>query len=293
MGSAAIPNAVRRSSAIVADAANGLPQPVGERTAAAHERAVANSIILMRQRLADPLPLRTMADAACMSPFHYNRVFRTVTGIPPGQFLSAVRLARAKSLLAETSLSVTDISFEVGYQSFGTFITRFRNLVGICPTGFREAHSVYRSTPLRLLREWLPGPLGAIGGLPVECEVTAPAGFQGAVFLALFRERFPAGQPVRCQIGGPGRCRLDGGWAGEGRSVLSLGACWSSTLGELLVVQDRLLLGRASRRSGSPSQLAVRLRPPTILDPPLLTAFPLVLIEELRRHGAEQARGGQ
>lgn len=290
MDVAAIPERVLPpTSATFADAATGLAPRHGERTAIAHEKAVANSIKLMQRRLADPLPLSAMADVACMSPFHYSRVFRGVTGTPPGQFLSALRLDRAKALLAGTRLSVTDICFEVGYQSFGTFITRFRNLVGVCPTAFREAHVLHGSTPLGLLREWLLEHRRASDGAPIACEVTTPAGFDGAVFIALFRERFPAGDPIWCQVVNPGRCWLDGGGSGGGRAVLALGASWSSTLGELLVLQGRLLLARASMQGASPVRLGIGLRPPTIFDPPLLTAFPLVLIEELRRQAVRRA----
>src|SRR5947209_13544286 len=88
--------------------------------------AVERVIDLMDQRATDrPPSLREMADAAVFSPFHFHRLFNRLTGVPPGRFLSAVRLATARRLLVESGLRVTDVCFEVGYESLGTFTTQF------------------------------------------------------------------------------------------------------------------------------------------------------------------------
>src|SRR4029453_11315599 len=98
-------------------------------TVAFHAQAAERVISAMRERLDQPFSLEEMSEVAIMSPFHFNRPFRELTGIPPCQFLSAVRLQAAKRLLLTTDLSVTDICFEVGYNSLGTFIRRFTDLV--------------------------------------------------------------------------------------------------------------------------------------------------------------------
>lgn len=258
---------------------------IAERTALAHGRSVGNAIMMMRARLAEPLSLRALAGAACMSPFHFSRVFRSLTGMPPGQFLWALRLDRAKALLAQTDLSVTEICFEVGYQSFGTFITRFHNLVGVAPTAFREAHAACRSTEFGQIRGWLLDQCrsGLIGG-PPDCEIATPEGFDGIVFIALFNDRFPAGAPISCRIvDAPAHCRL-GLPAGGRQSILALGASWSTTLGELLVVEKPFPVGRPLPAADlAPGGcLRIVLRSPTLFDPPVLTAFPLVVANGLR-----------
>ena len=87
-----------------------------------HARSVERVIRAMTGRLDRPMTNEEMAEIACFSPYHFNRIFRGLTGIPPIQFHYALRLERAKRLLATTDLGVTDICFEVGYNSLGTFV---------------------------------------------------------------------------------------------------------------------------------------------------------------------------
>ncbi|HLG78582.1 MAG TPA: helix-turn-helix transcriptional regulator, partial [Ktedonobacteraceae bacterium] len=99
---------------------------------------VERVIVVMRERLCEPLSLADMADIACVSPFYFCHLFRAVVGIPPGEFLVALRLDAAKRLLLTTNLSVTDVCFEVGYSGLGSFTTRFSQLIGISPRLLRN-----------------------------------------------------------------------------------------------------------------------------------------------------------
>lgn len=101
------------------------------RVGASRQRAVERVIAAMRERIDGALSLGAMAEIAHLSPFRFVRVFRGITGIPPGEFLGALRLERAKQLLLTTDLSVSEVCFEVGYNSLGTFATRFKQLVGV------------------------------------------------------------------------------------------------------------------------------------------------------------------
>jgi AraC-like DNA-binding protein len=78
------------------------------------------------------------AAAACMSPFHFHRSFTRTFGETPHQFVTRVRVDRAKALLAGTNLSVLEVCLAVGYQSVGTFSRRFAALVGRSPSDYRE-----------------------------------------------------------------------------------------------------------------------------------------------------------
>ncbi len=102
------------------------------------EEIIERVIRDMKLHLGDPITVDDMARSARLSKFHFSRVFRRVTGVSPGRYLSALRLNEAKRLLIETSLNVTDISHRVGYTSVGTFTTRFTNSVGVSPTAFRR-----------------------------------------------------------------------------------------------------------------------------------------------------------
>lgn len=106
-------------------------------TVAAHRRAVERVITHARERLCEPISLHDMSRVAYISPFHFNRVFHEITGLPPAKFVSAMRLEEAKRLLLNTHLSITDICYEVGYNSLGTFTRRFTELVGLGPREFR------------------------------------------------------------------------------------------------------------------------------------------------------------
>jgi AraC family transcriptional regulator len=98
------------------------------------ERAVAR----IWEGYSEPLSLSDIANSAILSRFHFSRVFRDATGVSPVRFLFAVRIYQAKRLLASTSLSVTEISLAVGYNSLGSFTNRFTDSVGASPTRFRR-----------------------------------------------------------------------------------------------------------------------------------------------------------
>lgn len=101
------------------------------------EIAIEKTIGIMWNRYHDPLTLEELASVAIFSKFYYARVFRDVTGISPGRFLSAIRLYMAKRHLLETPSSVTEISYRVGYNSLGSFTSRFTRSVGVSPTKYR------------------------------------------------------------------------------------------------------------------------------------------------------------
>src|SRR6476619_357808 len=107
-----------------------------EDTLASHRRAVERVITAARERLCEPISLQDMSRVAYLSAFHFNRVFHQITGLPPNKFISAMRLAEAKRLLLNTTLSSTDICFEVGYTSISTFTRYFTQRVGLRPREF-------------------------------------------------------------------------------------------------------------------------------------------------------------
>jgi AraC-like DNA-binding protein len=83
----------------------------------------------------------TLADAAsqaCLSPFHFNRLFAQAFAETPHEFVTRVRIDQAKKLLLAGNHSVTDICFDVGYESLGSFSMRFRSLTGLSPAAFRR-----------------------------------------------------------------------------------------------------------------------------------------------------------
>ena len=87
---------------------------------------------------AQPLDVEALARGAHMSAGHLSRQFRLAYGESPYAYLMTRRIERAMALLRGGELSVTEICFEVGCSSLGTFSTRFSELVGVPPSTYRR-----------------------------------------------------------------------------------------------------------------------------------------------------------
>jgi len=87
---------------------------------------------------AQPLDVEGLARDAGMSAGHLSRQFRLAYGESPYAYLMTRRIERAMALLRRGDMSVTDVCFEVGCSSLGTFSTRFAELVGVPPSVYRE-----------------------------------------------------------------------------------------------------------------------------------------------------------
>jgi AraC-like DNA-binding protein len=83
---------------------------------------------------AQPLDVEALARDAHMSAGHFSRQFRLAYGESPYGYLMTRRIERAMALLLRGELSVTEVCFEVGFSSLGTFSTRFTELVGVPPS---------------------------------------------------------------------------------------------------------------------------------------------------------------
>jgi AraC-like DNA-binding protein len=94
----------------------------------------------MDREYAEPLDIRAVAAVAHVSPAHFIRSFRAVFGETPHRYLQRRRVERSMFLLRETDRRVTDICFDVGFNSLGTFSRTFREIVGEAPSAYREGH---------------------------------------------------------------------------------------------------------------------------------------------------------
>ena len=87
---------------------------------------------------AQPLDVEALARDAYMSAGHFSRQFRLAYGESPYGYVMTRRIERAMALLRRGDLSVTEICFEVGCSSLGTFSSRFTELVGVPPSVYRR-----------------------------------------------------------------------------------------------------------------------------------------------------------
>src|SRR5690606_5596673 len=94
---------------------------------------------LMRARLSEDLGLDELAAEARLSPFHFSRMFKQSTGMPPRVYLTRLRVERACELLEMTDLPVTDIALEVGYSSNQVLARVFVKHRHMSPTDYRRA----------------------------------------------------------------------------------------------------------------------------------------------------------
>jgi transcriptional regulator GlxA family with amidase domain len=92
----------------------------------------------MDRDYAQPLDVPALARGALMSPGHFSRSFRAAFGETPYSYLMTRRIERAKALLRRGDLSVTEVCFEVGCSSLGSFSSRFTELVGESPSAYQK-----------------------------------------------------------------------------------------------------------------------------------------------------------
>src|SRR3954451_12598559 len=94
----------------------------------------------MDRAYAEHLDVRAVAAVAHVSEAHFIRTFRTVFGETPHRYLQRRRVERSMFLLCETDRTVTDICFDVGFGSLGTFSRTFHSIVGETPSHYRLGH---------------------------------------------------------------------------------------------------------------------------------------------------------
>jgi AraC family transcriptional regulator len=93
----------------------------------------------IEEHLAEPILLATLAELVRLSPNYFCRAFSLSLGMPPQRYHSTQRIERAKMLLAQPSISVTDVGLSVGYSETSAFSTAFRRVTGLTPTAYRRS----------------------------------------------------------------------------------------------------------------------------------------------------------
>jgi len=102
----------------------------------------------MDREYAQPLDVEALARGVHMSAGHLSRQFKQAFGESPYSYLMTRRIERAMALLRRGDLSVTEVCFEVGSSSLGTFSTRFTELVGMSPSEYaRRARTAGAELP--------------------------------------------------------------------------------------------------------------------------------------------------
>jgi AraC family transcriptional regulator len=92
----------------------------------------------IEEHLAERLPIAALARLVRLSPYHFCKVFKQSFGIPPHRYQINRRIERAKLLLAEPAVSITDIGLAMGFASSSAFATAFRKATGLAPIAYRR-----------------------------------------------------------------------------------------------------------------------------------------------------------
>lgn len=104
-----------------------------------HHEVVERVEAFMERNLSTELTRRDLAAVVHLSPTHLARVFHQATGYTLTDRLVQLRIARAKQLLLESTLPITQISLQIGYASFSHFARIFRQEVGVTPGDYRRS----------------------------------------------------------------------------------------------------------------------------------------------------------
>ncbi|MER5950773.1 AraC family transcriptional regulator [Streptomyces sp. NPDC001904] len=236
------------------------------------DNAVERAIEYMRERYDEPLSIAQIASRVLLSRFYFTRMFKDETGISPGKFLAAIRIGRARHLIETTSMSVTDISLAVGYNSLGSFTNAFTAGVGVSPGRLRRGAWDAVPRPGRQA----PGARATVAG-----TVALPPGFGNArVFVGAFATPViqhpcaawsvidvPAGRPSCYSV----KDIPEGQWHLRAVAVAA-GADGDEPARTTLLAG----FGRAPVTvcAHHVTSAAVRLRPALSTDPPVLLALP-------------------
>jgi len=113
--------------------------------------ALGRVLAMIDSRYNNRLGIAALSDEAHLSRFHFIRTFRRILYETPHQYIIRKRIEKARELLALSGLSITDICFEVGFESLGSFSTLFRRIVGWSPSTYRARCLEQRLHPRKFI----------------------------------------------------------------------------------------------------------------------------------------------
>ncbi len=156
--------------------------------------AVEKAIDYMNKHLDRNITSEELARQVGYSPYHFSRIFKEITGIPPRHYLSALRIEKGKKVLLSSSESILKTLLSTGFQSFGTFSSKFKQFVGMTPSSFqRTTKDLHQFVALyqrqnSIVKDNKPSSL--------VCNLIVPENFKGIMFIGLFPRPIPDQKPV-------------------------------------------------------------------------------------------------
>jgi len=134
------------------------PGSIVEITPGERPAGVDRALDFIEQNLNRCISLEELANAACVSKFHFCRVFRNSMGLNPMEYIANARIERAKNILGHCAAPISSVAGETGFKDISTFNRRFRRQTGMTPSAYRRSRR-NESVPVR------PAPSGKGGSL--------------------------------------------------------------------------------------------------------------------------------
>lgn len=122
---------------------------------ALYQRIVAAKMYI-DENFQEPVHLDAIAAQACISRYHFHRLFTKVYKITPHQYLTQKRIDKAKALLNDHELSVTEVCNEVGFESMTSFSILFKKEIGFAPTYYRNMAWLKKQQQKEQPRKFIP-----------------------------------------------------------------------------------------------------------------------------------------
>ncbi|HWO01634.1 MAG TPA: AraC family transcriptional regulator [Blastocatellia bacterium] len=103
------------------------------------DRRLRRALEFIHDNYSHGLSLEDVASAAYLSEYHFARLFKEIIGVTPHVYLANLRLERARKLLTETELAISEVASMVGYHSQSHFTKVFKSITGVTPRAYRES----------------------------------------------------------------------------------------------------------------------------------------------------------
>ncbi len=242
---------------------------------------VRRAIAFIHTNLMEPITLSGLADVACYSPWHFDRMFQGRTGVPPMAYLTLARIASARRQITTTRHSIINVAYDVGYNSVGSFGKRFTALVGCSPTSLRHAADRFDRARFQARAAAAAELCAGYAGRACHGTVAFRGGESGFVFLALQHRGRMTPSPVTCAV-----ARAPGPFAiplpGSGDFELVAIGFPDGVADTALITQDeapraRRNLSVMAVAGNARLALPLLLGAPTPDDVPIPPVFPLLL----------------
>lgn len=250
-------------------------------------QAVLRSIDYMKRNLDVEVTTEILASEAGYSPYHFTRIFKQVTGVSPRHYLSALRIEAGKSLLIQSSSkSILGAMLELGFQSFGSFSSKFKQFVGLSPKQFQATaanlHKFMNENENALKIEE-----SEAAGLPaVKCTLDIPPGFIGWVFVGLFPRPIPDQKPIMGTVISHRQKECQFTKVPHGTYFVLAAAIPKSLNPADYFLLNHNLRGLAEApveaAPQTSAELHIKLRKPLPYDPPILINLPSLFFEKIK-----------